>query len=189
MSSKVQICNMALSRLGANTITALSDNTTEAKLCTTLYDDLADRVMMQGSWTSTIYRVALAQTTNTPAYGYAYEYQLPIDPLCLKVLEVNESAPGSIDHQIEQDKLLTDSASIKIKYIGRLVDTESYGPMLAETIEVLLASYLAFPITGDRGMAQGLREEYAALIGNNLAIDGQQGSNQVISATDLIDVR
>ena len=36
MTSKVQICNMALSRLGASTITSLTDNTTEANLCNTL---------------------------------------------------------------------------------------------------------------------------------------------------------
>jgi len=189
MASKVQICNMALSRLGASTITSLTDNTTEAKLCNTLFDDLADRVMVQGSWTTTIFRAALALTTNTPSFGFSYEFQLPVDPLCLKVLDINEAKPGTLEYRIEGDKLLCDSSTIKIRYIGKLTDTEEYGPLLTEAIELLLASYLAFPITGDRMIAQSMREEYSIFLANNLAVDGQQGSKDKIISDGLIDVR
>lgn len=180
---------MALSRLSASTITSLTDNTTAAKLCNTLFDDLADRVMMQGSWTSTITRRALARTTNTPAFGYTYEFQLPVDPKSLKVLAIDEAVSGNTDYKIEGDKLLTDSDAIKIKYIARLTDTEAFDPLLTEAIEVLLASYLALPITGDKSTAQALKSEYFELLGNNLAIDGQQGSKAVVVSTDLTEVR
>jgi len=184
MASKVQICNMALSRLGANTVTSLTDNTTEAKLCNTLFDDLADRVMMQGSWTTTITRTSLAKTTNTPSFEYTNEFQLPVDPKCLKVLNVNDDE-AMTDFRIEGDKLLTDNSTVKIRYIAQLTDTEDYGPMLTEAIEVLLASYLALPIAGDRGLAQALKQEYAELLNNNLAVDGQQGSKDYVVADDL----
>jgi hypothetical protein len=189
MASQVQICNMALSRLGASTITSLTDNTTEAKLCNTLFDDLADRAMIQGSWSSTITRTSLAQTTNTPSFEYANEFQLPVDPLCLKVLNIDEDTPGQTEYRIERDKLLTDSASIKIRYIAQLTDTEDYDPLLTEAVEILLASYLALPITGDARLAERLRQEYFELVSHNLAIDGQQGSKAVVSSTDLTDIR
>lgn len=189
MTSKVQICNMALSRLGASTITALTDNTTEAKLCNTLFDDLADRVMMQGSWTSTIKRASLAKTTNTPTFEYTNEFQLPVDPFCLKVLNIDEDTQGDTDYRIEGDKLLTDDSSVKIRYIGRLVDVEDWDPLLVEAMEILLASYLALPITGDKVMARDLREEYFELVQHNLAVDGQQGSKDSIIADDLIEIR
>lgn len=180
---------MALSRLGANTITSLTDNTTEAKLCNTLFDDLADRVMIQGSWTSTITRTALAQTANTPTFGFAQEFQLPVDPKCLKVLEIDEAVLGDNEYKIEGDKLLTDLDSIKIKYIAQLTDTEDWDPMLTEAVEVLLASYLALPIAGDKELAERLRREYFDLVTHNLAVDGQQGSVDVIVSNDLIEVR
>ena len=180
---------MALSRLGASTITALTDNTTEAKLCNTLFDDLADRAMMQGSWTSVIKRASLAQTTNTPTFGFSYEFQLPVDPKCLKVLDINESVPGSSPYRIEGDKLLADDSTMKIRYIGQLTDTEDYDPMLTEAVEVLLASYLAMPISGDKQLADRLRQEYFELTSHNLAIDGQQGSKEVIISDDLTDIR
>lgn len=189
MASKVQICNLALSRLGASTITSLTDNTTESKLCNTYFNDLADRAMIQGSWSSTIKRASLAKTTNTPTFGFANEFQLPVDPLCLKVLSVDEDTAGDVAYRIEGDKLLSDNASIKIRYIGRLTDTEDYDVLLTEAIEVLLASYLALPVAGDRELANNLRREYFDLITHNLAIDGQQGSKELIVADDLLEVR
>ena len=189
MASKPQICNMALSRLGASTITSLTDATTEAKLCNTLFDDLADRVMIQGSWATTIKREELARTVETPEFGFTYAFQLPTSPKCLKVLNVNTSVPGDIEYKIEGDKLLTDESSIKIRYIGRLEDTEDYGTLLTEAVEILLASYLAMSITGDSRLAARLREEYQAIISLNLAIDGQQGSKGDVVANDLTVVR
>lgn len=189
MASKTQICNLALSRLGASTITSLTDGTTEAKLCNTFFNDLADRAMIQGSWASTIRRVELNLTTTEPAFGYANAFQLPTSPKCLKVLSIDEDYPGSIDYRIEGTKLLTDEGSIYIRYIAQLTNTEDYGTLLTEAIEVLLASYLALPITGDKNAAQSLKEEYHRLVTLNLGIDGQQGSKEQIISSDLIEVR
>ena len=106
MASKVQICNVALSRLGASTITSLTDGTTEAKLCNTFFDEIADRAMVQGSWTTLIKRADLARTTATPIFGFTNEFQLPVDPKSLKVLNinegiVNEDRTGRTDYRIE----------------------------------------------------------------------------------------
>lgn len=188
MASKVQIANMALSRLGASTITSFSDNTTEAKLINTLFEDLAERAMVQGPWTTCIKQATLARTTNTPTFDYSYEFQLPVDPKCLKVIRVNDRTHKT-DFRIHGDKLLTDNSEVKILYIGKLTDSEDYGPLLTECIEILLASYLAGPISGSRTLAAELKKEYFEILNNNLAIDGQQGTKDLTVTDDLIDVR
>lgn len=189
MASKVAICNMALSRLGAATITSLTDGTQTAKLCNTYFDLVADRVMSQGAWSVTVKRVALARTTNTPAFGYNYEFQLPVDPKCLRVLNVNEDFEGQIEFKIEGDKLLTDEASVKIRYIAQLTDTEDWDALLTEAVEILLASYLAKPLTGENGVAEALKKEYIEFTYNNLALDNQQGTPQVIMMDDATRIR
>lgn len=178
---------MALSRLGASTITSLTDGTQGAKLCNTFFDTIAERVMMQGSWTSTIVRRSLAQTLDMPAFDYNFEYQLPVN--CLKVLQVNEEVDGSIEYVIEGDKLLTDSSTIGIKYIALLSDTEDWDPMLAEAVEIALAAYLALPLTAQAQVAEKLKEEYTIFLNNNLAIDGQQGTSFPYVSYDLTEVR
>lgn len=189
MASKVQICNMALARLGGETITSLTDNTREAKLCNLFYDEVARRVMKAGSWTSTITRVALVQTANTPAFEYSYEYQLPVDPECLKVLAINETESGSVPHRIEKDKLLIDDSTVKIRYIAYLEDVADYDVYLQECVEVLLAYYLCLPLTGDKALAKLLKEEYMMCVAENLALNTQQGSKDYIQSNYLIEDR
>jgi hypothetical protein len=187
MASEVQICNMALTRLGAASIVSLTDGTTSANLCNTLIDNLSYRVMIQGSWTTTIFRAELAQSAFPPEYDYAYAYQLPTSPKCLKVLDV--AGDPFIEYKVEGDKLLTDESEIFLRYIGVPASTEDYGPLLTEAIEVLLASYLAYPLTANKELAMGLKKEYEELLLNSLTIDGQQGSKEEVVISDLTSVR
>ena len=110
MASKSQICNMVLSRLSANSIVALTDDTDEGRLCNRMFEDIVEEIISWGDWTTCIRRASLAQTTNTPvgsAVDFLYEYQLPVDPLCLKVLNVIEATPGSVVYAKEDDLLLS----------------------------------------------------------------------------------
>ncbi len=183
---------MALARLGSGAstrIVALTDNTLAANTCNMLFDTLADRAMMQGAWTSTIRRVELALLVDTPAFGYAYQFQLPVDPFCLKVLGLDEAAPNSTDFRVEGDKLLANFNTMSIRYIGRLTDPEDFDPMLTEAVETLLASHLALIISGDKNVAMELKKEYLELVNHNLGLNNQQGSTARIESNDLIEVR
>ncbi len=180
---------MALSRLGASTITAITDSTSEAILCNTFFDDLADQVMVEGSWSSTIRRASLNRTTNTPTFGYTYEFQLPVDPKCLKVLNIDEDVQGNIEYAIEADKLLTDEGTIKIRYIAQLTDTEDWDVNLRQAFTARLAAELAYPITGEQSKVDFEFNRYIQLLQNGLTIDGQQGSKQVLSPGEFIDIR
>lgn len=189
MSSKVQLCNMALSRLGANTITSLTDGTSEAKLCNTFFNDISEEVISEGSWSSTIRRASLAKTTNTPVYDYTSEFQLPVDPKALKILNVNESSPNDIDYVIEDDKLLTDESTIKIRYVAFITDTEDWDVYLKRAFVARLCSELAYALTGDEGKSQSEFERYRLFLNEGLALNNQQGSKQVYVSNDLIDIR
>ena len=189
MASKVSICNFALSRLGVSSITSLTDNTVEAKACNLIYDDIADEVMVEGEWSSTIVRATLAQTTNTPTYEFTYEYQLPVSPLTLKVLSLDEFPPGSNDYKIEGDKLLTDLTAVNIRYIGRITDTQQYGVLLQRAIVARLALELNYSLTSDKGLTQQLEAQYERVLDRNLTSDNVQGSKDIVSTPDLDEVR
>jgi hypothetical protein len=178
---------MALTRLGAAPIVSLTDGTTSANLCNTLIDDLSYRVMVQGSWTTTIFRAELAQAATAPEFGYTYAYQLPTSPKCLKALDID--GDPLVDYKIEGDKLLTNETEVFLRYIGVPASTEDYGPLLTEAIEVLLASYLAYPITANKELAAGLKKEYEVLVINSLSIDGQQGTRDQLLISDLTLIR
>ena len=189
MASKVQICNLALSKLGAGRITSLTDGSETANLCNTLFDDIADEVMIEGPWTSVIARAELAADATAPEYHFTHQFTLPTDPYCLRVLDINEDVPGQYEFKIEGRKLLSEISTMKIRYISRVEDTESFDAMLKRSIVLRLASELAYPLTGNRTLAAQLIEEYKSSVSNGLSVDGQQGSTEHIQTNDLTDPR
>lgn len=145
--------------------------------------------MIEGEWTSTVRRRALAQTTNTPAFEFTYEYQLPVSPFCLKVLNIDEAPIGSGKYKIEGDKLLSDAIAVNIRYIGKLTDTEDYGILLQKAIVSKLALELSYRLTSDKTLSNSLSIDYERALINGLSGDGQQGSKDTISTPDLTEVR
>lgn len=175
---------MALVKLGASTITSLTDNTIEANLCNVLYNDIVDFVISEGAWSTTIFRATLAATTNTPTFGFTYEFQLPVDPLCLRVLEINETSPGYYVYSIEGDKLLAKISTMDIKYQGRLTNSQSFGPYLTKAIVSRVALELSYSITSNASLTERLANAYEKDIQEGLSIDGLQGSGvQTVSPT------
>lgn len=195
MASKVQIANEALVKVGASTITSLTDNTESAIKMNLLFDSIADEVMTVGAWSSTISRATLAKIVEAPAWGFDSQFQLPTDPFCLRVLNINQSivnpdrSPRSsgeeLGYAIEGDKLLIDADSVSIRYIGRITDTESYDQMLKRAIVHRLAAEVAYTITGNAGLAERMMQLYQAMVEEGLAVDGQQGSNEITVTNDL----
>lgn len=187
MASKVQICNLALLRINGASITSLTDNTNEAKLCNRLYDDIAEEVMTRGPWSSTIRRSSLARTSNTPTYEFSYEFQLPTNPRCLRVIEINDNDPAYYSFRIEDDKLLANITSISIRYIGFVSDTQSYDTMLKRAIVSRLAAELTYPLTGNVALADRMHAQYERELMEGLGLDGSQHSKTKLSSSQDID--
>lgn len=189
MSSKVQICNYALSRLGAARITSLTDNTSEARLCNVLLDDAIQEVLEEGDWRFASRRTSLNLTTNTPEFGFTDEFQLPTNPKALIVREINEARAGDHEYIIEGDKLLANISTMDIRYTALITDTGSFPPSFERCLKIRMQALLAYNLTGNSNLIIQLENLYENTVDKALAIDGQQGSKDFIFATDLHDVR
>lgn len=189
MASKVDICNLALTKLGASRINSLDDDSVEARACKAIYDDVADEVMAIGPWQAVKSRAALAQLSDTPAFGWAYQYSLPTDPFCLAVVSINEDKAGSIPFEIEGNLLLTDEATVSIKYLKRITDTQAYDIYLKQAIVERLMADLAYPITGQQALSEKLMsyfEQHAQVL---LSRSSWAGSNEDLPSDDFVDCR
>lgn len=186
MASEVEICNVALSRLGASRITSLTEGTSEAKLCNTVFDDVVEEVMNEGAWTTLIRRADLNRLTVAPEFEYSYQFQLPTDPKILRIISTNDDYSP---YSIEGDKLLTDNSSVKIKYIARITDTNEFGPNLQRAVLSRLTAELCYPITGSKDMSEQLYNKYLSDLSSALSADGQQGSVQILKDVPSVTVR
>lgn len=199
MASKLDLANQALTMLGVKRLTSLTDGTAHAKLVNEIIDDVIKEVMIDGAFSSTIRRASLNATSNTPVYEYTYEYQLPTNPLCLKVIELEELQINALQYaagyeaepsfRIEGDKLLSDTSTAKIKYIAYITDTGSYDAALSMAIKARLTADLAYPITGSATLAEKLYSKYERVLARAKSIDGQNGGRVYIDSNDLIDGR
>lgn len=189
MSSKVDICNMALTRLAASRITNFNDGTPEANDCLSLYEMAAKYTMASGSWSSVIRRQTLSQLDETPVYEYNYVYQLPLNPLCLRVLSINEFKPGSLSYKIEGKKLYINSSSVSIKYLAYLQEASDYDIDLEEAIVDRLVAELVYKRTGSLSAytnALKYAEEHKREL---LSRSSMPGSSEDVNSDDYIDVR
>jgi hypothetical protein len=74
MASVVDIANSALNLLGASTISALTDDSKNARLCNQRYEPVRNRVFRSHAWNCLTKRVQLAQDTTAPVVEYSYAY-------------------------------------------------------------------------------------------------------------------
>lgn len=188
MASSVEICNRALVRLGEDTITSLSDDSDRARICNALYQEVLETTLSEYPWNCAIYRAELARLADTPVWDFAYAYQLPTDPYCLRVLETDLDIQD-YPWQIEGRTLVTDANSVKIKYLALLDDPNNIPPLLRELIAIRLAAEACYPITGDAKLAISVWDLYARKEREAKLTDGQEGTPKRIDSNDLTDVR
>jgi hypothetical protein len=161
--SVVGLCNGGLRKLGASRITALSDNSKNARLCNDAFEDVRDQVLAAHPWNFATDRVELGLLASTPLYGFSYQFQLPQD--CLRVLQTEDNEGDvSQEFKVEGRVLLTNATSCKILYIKRIEDPSQYSPLFVEVFEFRLAAELSYAITQSSTVQQTMFAAYAGAL-------------------------
>ena len=186
MSSETEIASNALSKIGASPITSISDDTsTGAVLCRAYYYNTRDAVLRAYPWNCAIVRTSLAADTTAPTWKYAYKFLLPVNPYCLRLLEVE----GNPEYKIAGRYIETDESSINIKYIKRISDTGLFDALLQEAIECRLAAELAFPITGNSALINAMWSLYGEKLREARTTDGMEVEQDSWESNALTECR
>jgi len=177
MSSPLDICNGALLKLGGRTITSLSQDIKEARLCNARYTFLRDEVLENGNWNFATKRAELAAVVDAPVWGYTYAYQLPADYLRLAELEYEEQ-----DWEEEGDKILSNLSTMKIKYVRREDNVSLFTPMFIEALTLRLAWDISYSLLQSGTQTDFWRSAYESYIKQARSKDAQMGK-----ATKMVD--
>ena len=172
MASVVQICNSALNQLGASSITALTENSKNARLCNERYETIRDAVFRSHPWNCLIKRVQLAKDTDTPAWGFTSQYTLPAD--CLRVLQIRDYAS---DYKIEGRKLLINEDEVFLIYSAQITDVNELDVLLRETISAGIASDISYAITFNLQVTKLMTEKYGLKLSEARHTDASEGYN------------
>ena len=191
MASVVDMCNSALNLLGASTISALTDDSKNARLCNQRYEPVRNRVFRSHAWNCLHKRVQLAQNSTAPVVEYSYAYALPSD--CLRVLKVHngstDSIKSDIDYKLEGRNIVSNEGTVYIIYIAIDTDPNNYDTYLQESISHQLAADLAYAVTNNATLADKYMVRADERLREARFIDATENSLGTIESSEFTDAR
>ena len=168
-STFVSISNRALTFLGAQPITSLSDDTKQARACNLMYEQSRDQVLRGHPFNFATKRVALAADTTAPVWYFTNAFTWPSD--CLRILEVDTTE----EWVIEGKKIVSDAAApLNIVYTSQVTDTTEFDTLFVEAYALRLASDIAYEITASQTVLSNMEELYARKLAEARLIDAQE---------------
>jgi len=179
--TKIAICNLALRMLKQKTIESLDEENESARELNAIYDYVLKELLTEHPWNFATKRVALVQLEETPAFEYTYVYTLPDD--CMRVLETEDQT----EYQIENGKLLSDEATVNIRYISYETDPEKYTHNFIATFALRLACEMCYPLTGNSNTK--LLKDFDDKFKRAKSIDGQEGTPRSTERSSWIHSR
>ena len=183
MASTVEICNIALSNLGDQLITSLTEANARARACNLRFNDTRDAVLRSHPWNCAMSRATLA-VSGTPDWGYSNSFALPTD--CLRVLDVENP---DTEWKIEGRNIVSDGSTIKIRYIAQVTDTTLFDSTLVQAIALKLAWEIAETLTGNIDLKREMWQKYQFAISEARSNDAMEGTPEKIEADEWLLAR
>jgi hypothetical protein len=182
----IEICNSAMTKLGAQSILSLDDDTTEARACKLRYDACRRIVLRRHPWNFAIERVITAPEAPpaVPAFEFTYQHVLPSD--CLRVLEVG---PEDATYRIEGRKIRTNFDALELRYIKNITDPTVMDELFSEALACYLAWDTSYKITQKTGVREELWQAYTLSLRDAKSVDAQEERDYELEANEIVDSR
>jgi len=178
---------MALALLGDQRIGALTDNTEAARACNAAYTMCRDSVLRKHPWNFAIERATLAAESTGPDWGPTKSFVLPVDPYCLRVLEVRDHY--DYEWSVEGRKLVGNMEVAYIKYISRKEDPAEFDAAFSIALSSYIASKIAVRLTGSNTIKRDAEREHEKDMKDARSADGQEGAVPETTSNTFLDER
>lgn len=160
----VQICNLALARLGDARITALTDSTAQATYCSLFYAQTVEELQADFDWSFCRKQVGLFGGTSAFT-NYSTKYSLPADYIrVIRVSGIDSSENFGTWEVIGTDLQTNISSSLSLDYIANITDTTKFPAIFVEALTIKLAAVLAMPLTGSKELFEQMAGLFGATI-------------------------
>lgn len=171
MTTKTDLCNQALSLIGADSITSFEENTSTARRMRTVYDSSRKALLRLHPFQCATKRIKLAPLSVKPEFEYSYQFQLPDD--LIRIINANTE-----DYVVETDKLLSNSNQLNLVYVFDNKNEETYDSLFIECLVLYLAYKISKPITGSQGTSDSYYMQCQELIKQAKAVQAQEIPSQ-----------
>ena len=167
--SIVDIANKGLTYLGADPITAITDDTVEGRAVNRIYEQSRAYCLRDHPWNFALKRVSIAASTTAPVWEYTNAFTWPSD--CLRIIEVDTDEEWAIEGRT----IVSDAAApLKILYVADITDTSLYDAKFVEAFAMRLAADIAYEITASQTVVQAAENKYMMLMQEARLTDAQE---------------
>lgn len=197
MASVVQICNIALSRIGQSArIDSLEEQSLAAELCTLHYDECRKQVLRDFPWPFAEARVVLADIGSPPT-NWLFRYRYPTD--CLEARRI--TVPGNETPQADQRitfavayasggrSIVSNQPQAELSYTVDVQDTTYFDPLFVSALAWKLAAELAMGLQARPENYQAASQNYAIEISKAQAAALEEGEGGVKPDSEFVTVR
>jgi len=209
--SEVQLCNLALSRLGCPGIQSLSEASRQARACSLHYPVARDAVLRDHPWTFARKEQTLALVSDETVSGWDYVYQYPTD--CLNAIRIHDETASADPDSYYDDTQATYSSSKKIEFevvasedldARRIVSNQEnailvytaavtnpvvFDSLFSQALVLQLASAMAVALKRSQSLAKNLYQEYLVVLGVAKASNANEGHRHEISDSAFVKAR
>jgi len=173
VANEVEIVNAAIIQLGHSPITALIEDSDQARAANVLYPLCRDDVLRAHPWNFATIWSSLAKLAEDPVSGdWDFAYALPVNTLRVLAIE-----PDTWEYAVSSGKLYTNLDSpVVVQLVTRVTDTSLFDPVFVQALIYRLAMDLCLAITARTSNRQVFEESYRLKLQEARTIDGQEGS-------------
>ncbi len=183
--SQIKVCNLALVRVGADTVSSITQSTKSAIILNAIYEQCRDEVLRMHPWHFAVKRAALAPTSDAPVFEYDYAYDLPAD--CLRPLDLDSL---DIDFVVENKQILTNENTIlNTRYIFRNDDENSWDPVFGSALAWKLSSEVSYALTQSLALTDSCQKQFARVLQEARTMNGFEGVPKDLEASEWTSAR
>lgn len=171
MLTKIDLCSMALLKLGEKSIQSLLDDTPAAQLSRTLFDPVIDALLASHPWRFACKTFDLTKNADG-------DFLIPAE--CLRILKCNGEIIGN--------KIVASADKISILALVR-VTVENFPSYFVSLAATKLAMEFCIPLIGEQTVFRMLAALYETEMQSAKFIDSTTSVNQDIENFSLINAR
>ncbi|NJL06860.1 MAG: hypothetical protein HC900_00300 [Methylacidiphilales bacterium] len=163
MASVVSICNLALTNIGKDSISAIDEASAEARACRRLFGQTLDVLLCAYPWTFARAASSLAPMANDRYGRWEYAYAKPAD--CLKIAGIRQEYSAHQDvenyseisvlpellepYELGGQNVYCNLSPAILLYTRRVTDPTKFTPLFVEALSWQLSARIAMPLTRD----------------------------------------
>ena len=197
MTSKVEIVNIALSRLGADSINTLTEATEGARQANLLWNSVRDLVLRDFPWNCATKTGILAQVADYTHPEWEYIYQSPAESVYARRI-FNGGSKAKKDPE-EFRVTISPSGTSKIilaripgaylEYTARITDPNLYDGLFVDALAWRLGAEMAMPVTGNAAYMEKFLEAYRQSLIIAYGIEANEGREPLVHSTTYVSSR